>query len=36
MLVSVAEPVAPRDPQNQVNFVCSLLECKNLAFPLPL
>jgi hypothetical protein len=36
MLVSVAEPVASGPPQYQVNLICSLLECKNFAFPLPL
>lgn len=36
MLVSVAEPVKFWEPQYQVKLICSLLECKNFAFPLPL
>ena len=36
MLLSVAEPVTSLEPQYQVTLICSLLECKNLAFPLPL
>jgi hypothetical protein len=36
LFVSVAEPVTFREPQYQITLICSLLECKNFAFPMPL